>query len=243
MDIQPDGKEAVLGLINSYHEDNDFTSEESNDFKAVWDKCEGGLSENSDDYRDICYEVGKLYWYYYSYGITEDNQDNQSTKMKAARPWFEIVLDNSDESYSDYDLARVYKSIGDFYANIQTASYEAEDSGMYSTYWQDLSELITLNSVENSDKEIVKLEMYKLVINSIENYAVKFGSDGIEREELKRVLDNITEKICVSDSGETISLEEILNSDVEDGDKLKILKREIAERISFAERAIETAYK
>ena len=34
------------------------------------------------------FEIGKLYWYYYDYGRTEDS-DNQITRMKSAIQWFE----------------------------------------------------------------------------------------------------------------------------------------------------------
>lgn len=245
LEIQPDGRDAMLGLISAYHEDNDFTPEESNDFNAVWEECEDDLNKNTADYRDICYEIGKLYWYYYSYGITDENQDNQSTRMKSARPWFEIVLENSDENYENYDLAEVYESIGNFYENIQTAVYEAEDTGMYLSYWEDLSELMSLSEGEEKkiNKEIVELEMYKLVVNSIENYAVKFEADDVERDELENALDNIKNKLCVNEkTGEQVSIEAVITADIDDSDKLQTLKKDIAERISFSQKAIETAY-
>ena len=41
----------------------------------------------SHDYADLAFEIGKLYWYFYDYGKT-DQQDNQITRMKSSVQWF-----------------------------------------------------------------------------------------------------------------------------------------------------------
>ena len=41
-----------------------------------------GLREQ-DDYADLAYEIGRLYWYYYDYGKT-DTSDNQITRIKSS---------------------------------------------------------------------------------------------------------------------------------------------------------------
>lgn len=227
LDIQPDGEEAFEGLIEAYKDDNEFSANEANDFKGVWEECKNSLEKNKESYRDICFEVGKMYWYYYSYAVTDENTDNSTVRMKSAKNWFEDVVANSDESYNNFNMSKVYAGIGDFYTNIQTAQEEAEDVGMYSEYWDNLSELVGMTS--DLDQEIVRLEMYRLVVNSIENYAVKFANDDVNEEDLSNVLENVKESamsITVDNSSE----------------KLKNLLESVQERIPFAERAVKTAY-
>lgn len=231
LEIRPNGQEALMGLIEAYRDDGAFTVEEDNDFKAVWETCKVPLEENRQVYRDICFEVGKLYWYYYSYGLGEGNSNNQSTRMKSARNWFNDVVSHADSSYENYDMAVVYASIGEFYANIQTAVEEADDSGMYGEYWRDLTELAEMMEEENTDKEIVSLEMYRLIINSIENYAVKFRNDQIEETELRNMMQKIEE--LFSGTGT-----EAANA----SDKIRNLRESITGRIEAANRAVETAY-
>lgn len=233
LEIRPNGKDAWMGLIEAYRDDGEFTVEEDNDFKAIWEACGASLEENAGDYRDICFEIGKLYWYYYTYGRGEENSDNQSTRMKSARPWFNTVKDNTDKSYENYDMAVVYANIGDFYAEIQTAVEEAADSGMYGNYWEDLTGLVDLIEQENTDKEIVSLEMYRLVVNSIENYAVKFRNDKVEKYELQEMMDKIKKQF--QDKGSAAAADQA-------SDKIRELQQHITGRIEAAERAIETAY-
>lgn len=226
LEINPVGEDALLGLIDAYRDDSDFTVDESNDFKAVWENSKAPLEKEESSYRDICFEVGKLHWYYYSYGISEGNTDNSSTRMKAAKTWFEDCLRHSNKNYENYEMATVYASIGDFYTNIQTAVEEADDAGMYADYWNNLTEMIEL--IDDSEQDIVNLEMYRLIVNSVENYAVKFENDGVEREAVEEMLEIVFEK------------SEKINPNT--SDKLKKLKNSISERISFAQRAVETAY-
>ena len=68
------------------------------------------LQQNSD-YGDLAFEIGKLYWYYYDYGKTE-NSDNQITRMKSAIQWFEAACTYGGEDSSYYTMAEMYRDIG-----------------------------------------------------------------------------------------------------------------------------------
>ena len=52
------------------------------------------------DYADLAFEIGKVYWYYYDYGKTEDS-DNQITRMKGSIKWFEDAVKYGSKE-SDY---------------------------------------------------------------------------------------------------------------------------------------------
>jgi len=227
LEIKPDGKTAFDGLLKAYKDDADFSTDEANEFRGIWEECKNSLEKDEEAYRDICFEVGKLYWYHYSYGKTGDNTDNATTRMKAAQAWFDNVISHSSESYENYQMAKVYSSIGNFYSNIQTAVVEAEDAGMYIDYWNNLTELADLAG--ESTQDIVILETYRLIVNSIENYSVKFANDGVPENDLSNVLENV--------SGEASSIKVD-----ESSDRLKNLQDTVNARAPFAERAIETAY-
>ena len=81
---------------------------------------------------------------------------------------------------------------------------------------------------ENDENEIVKLEVYKLAIYSIETYARKFKADGISQEDMKSLFTAVKEAVS--------SVEETT-------DKVKYIKDEVLSRFDSADSAIENAYR
>lgn len=82
IDILPGNSEAYFGIIEAFKDDAVFSLEEEELFKKKINSNLTVLQQNSD-YGDLAFEIGKLYWYYYDYGKTE-NSDNQITRMKSA---------------------------------------------------------------------------------------------------------------------------------------------------------------
>ena len=68
--------------------------EEANQLTKYIKSNKAALQADPANYTEICFETGKLYWYYYDYG---DGTDNQVTRAKSAVEWFQDVLDNAPE--------------------------------------------------------------------------------------------------------------------------------------------------
>ena len=88
-------KDAYLALIQTYkNNDSRFSVEEANQLTKYIKSNKAALQADPANYTEICFETGKLYWYYYDYG---DGTDNQVTRAKSAVEWFQDVLDNAPE--------------------------------------------------------------------------------------------------------------------------------------------------
>ena len=223
VDIKPTDTKAYLGLIAAFKDDAVFTVEEENEFKKKINNNLSGLREQ-DDYADLAYEIGRLYWYYYDYGKT-DTSDNQITRIKSSVQWFSDAYDYGSEE-SDYHLiTQVYKEIGQFTRDVTLNVEEASDKGTYAPYFQNLEDLLEI--VDGEDSEIVNLEVYKLCLNSIENYARKFKSDGIEESRIQAFYQDVLDR---TDAVDTTT------------DKTDEIKQQILERKDAAQDAIKNAY-
>jgi eukaryotic-like serine/threonine-protein kinase len=226
IDIKPEENKAYLGLIETFKNDTTFTIEEE---EKLTKKLKPHLTDlrKNENYADLAFEIGKIYWYYYDYGKTAST-DNETTRMKHSVTWFNDAVEYGLTS-GDREMAAVYGKIGEFHQNIDQNIVEASDSGTYKIYWDNLQTLLKEEVTDNPDEgEIVKLELYKTTMNSIEMYARKFKADGIEESEIRSVFESVKE------STERIST---------NNDKMEAIKNNIINRIPAIEKAIENAYR
>lgn len=173
---QPD---AYLGLIQAYKEnDSRFTVEEAQQIEKLISNHREELKETGN-YTDICFETGKLFWYYYDYG-----NENQITRAKSSVEWFDEVLANAEEGYPNIGMAKVYSNVGSFYRDITLQVTEASDTGKYRPFFEDLSELMRTVAKDDSEAEIVRLELLEMMRSAIQQYATKFKGDGIKENEM-----------------------------------------------------------
>jgi len=226
VDIKPMQTEPYHGMISAYKDDAAFTVEEEKKFKA---KITANLSElrNQEDYGELAFEVGKLYWYYYNYGKTE-TADNQVTRMKSAIEWFEDATRSGGQSADYYLMSAVYRDIGKFNRDITINIEEASDKGKYGPYWKNIADLVAMLSSDENESEIIQLETYKLAMYSIETYARKFKADGISQEAMTELFNAVKSAAANVDTT---------------SDKTEKLKNDVMGRIESAQAAISNAYR
>lgn len=227
IDIKPTANDAYLGLIEFFKSDTVFTVEEEEQLKKKMTTNFTNVAEDDTEYADLAFEIGKLYWYYYDYGRTENN-DNQITRMKSSTQWFEdaVTYGTADRDY--YEMAIIYRDIGKFNAEINSQIEEASDKGLYLPYWENIQSLLTLVEENPDESELVKLELYKLAANAIENYARKFKADGVKEKEIRAVFETVKKS--------TVNV-------VTTTDKTETMKNEIINRFETIEKSITNAYR
>ena len=226
IDIKPMAIEAYIGMIEAFKDDAAFSTSEEELLKKNLDVNLAQL-RTQEQYAELAFELGKLYWYYYDYGKTE-TADNQITRMKSSIQWFEDAVEYGDASSDNYLMASTYKEIGKFNRDITLQIEEADDKGKYAPYWENLEKLTEQISKSKNENEIIELEIYKLVMYSIENYARKFKSDDISQEQMNSLYKAVQQ--AVSDVSTST-------------DKTKELKNDVVERLDSANQAIENAYR
>ncbi len=223
IEIKPTSLEAYYGLIRAYKDDAVFSIEEEAQFKSV---INANLSElrEEPEYATLAYEIGKLYWYYYDYGKTEVT-DNQITRMKSAIQWFEDANQYGIVDSEYYVMAEIYKEIGEFHRDVTLNVEEASDAGTYLPYYSNLKELFEIAKQE--ENEMICLEVYKLCINSLENYVRKFRIDGVGQEELELFYADV-----LASTKATVTTT----------DKTESIRNDILSREEYVNLAIESAY-
>lgn len=198
-------KDAYLGMIQAFKEnDAVFTVAEANLLDKYIMNHKDELQANKRDYTEICFETGKLFWYYYDYG---DGSDNQVTRAKSAIEWFQDVVDQAPQDYENLGMAKAYASIGMFYRDITTNITEASDKGNYKPLFDNLTELIPAVAENADENEIVRLELVELTRGALQQYATKFKVDGVTEQEilslyqqLEQVIDAIQTTTDVTDA-------------------------------------------
>lgn len=173
-------KDAYLGLLDTYKNNDDnnvFSVEEAGNIEKIIMNNRKYLENNKEAYVDICYEIGKMFWYHY------DSPD-QVTRAKNSVKWFEIVKNQAPDNYENIGMAEVYSYIGTFYRDIAMKVAEASDKGMYKNLYDDISQLVNDVATDENESEIVRLELLEMSRSAIHQYATKFKVDGVSKEDL-----------------------------------------------------------
>lgn len=216
-------KEAYLGLIQAFKEnDSVFSVEEGKLIEKLIKNNKAALQENPENYTEICFETGKLYWYYYDYA-----DGSQIAKAKSSIEWFQDVIDNAPNGYENLGMAKVYANIGIFYRDITTNITEANDKGKYKPLFDNLVELMNSVAQDENESEIVRFELIELTRGAIQQYATKFKVDGITKEQITELYSSVVDTV---------------NSIEATADKTSQLKTKIISNLPDTKAAIESAY-
>lgn len=171
INVKPEILDPYFGLVESFKTDGVFDKDEE---KSLLDLLSGNLEYLKDDekYGEFSYEVGKLYWFYYS---GEDGDVVSTT-------WFK---ESMDLGYNK-EMSTTYYNLGMFKKDIQKAIIESDDSGMYKKYWENL-----IKAKDTDGGEMIELQLYSAIAEAISNYSYRFNTDGVSEEELRNAIVDI----------------------------------------------------
>lgn len=102
IELCPGKPDAYLELIRLIGVDERFTLEE----ERLWQGAAPGIVpelQGKRCYGEVCYEMGRLYWFYYEYGSSD------SARLRSSRPWFEAAA--ADEGFGSRRTADVYARV------------------------------------------------------------------------------------------------------------------------------------
>lgn len=224
IDIKPTVFDAYYKFIDAMKMDAVYTVQEEEQFKNKLNVNLTGLRQ-LPEYSKLSYEIGKLYWYYYDYGRT-GGADNQITRIKSAIQWFEDAVEYGTEEDSFRFLASNYADIGRFNRDITLNVAEASDRGTYAPYWESITQQI--QNMDEDESEMIKLEVYKLALYSIESYARKFKADGIEQQDMNSLLSEAEDAVKAVETTSDITEQ---------------LQKDLISRFQAAEEAVANAYR
>ena len=177
IEYSPKEMDPYFGIIDAIKQDGVFTKEEETQFLDLLNPSLS-LLEKSPRFKELAFEVGRLYWLYY----------NDSSSQEIASRWFKDA-----KGYSD--LADVYASIGSFPTDVVKAANEGTDAGMYKKQWN------LLDSV-SGQSELVALHIAKARVELVNNYPYRLKADGVSKDEILSKLNEITSLIQKSQERE-----------------------------------------
>ena len=166
IEYSPKDIDPYFGIIDAIKQDGVFTKEEETQFLDLLNPSLS-LLEKSPRFKELAFEVGRLYWLYY----------NDDSSQEIASRWFKDA-----KGYSD--LADVYASIGSFPTEVVKAANEGTDVGMYKKQW-DL-----LDSV-SGQSELIALHIAKARVELVNNYPYRLKADGVSKDEILSKLNEI----------------------------------------------------
>lgn len=181
------------GLIDLYKQDSSFSTDERSVLqRQVQQNLEAIEGRSLEDYVQLTYDIGTLYWFYYDYG---DTSDNQTTRMVSALPWFTTVQEvcvANNYAFDKLEMTDLFCRIGSFYRDYATNIREAADMGTYLSFWNTLEEFqVYLRN--NSEQELMEWESYKVIVYALENLMPKFKSDGVTRGQIETMIAAVRE--------------------------------------------------
>lgn len=177
IEYSPKEIDPYFGIIDAIKQDGVFTKEEETQFLDLLNPSLS-LLEKSPRFKELAFEVGRLYWLYY----------NDASSQEIASRWFKDA-----KGYSD--LADVYASIGSFPTDVVKAANEGTDAGMYKKQWS------LLDSV-SGQSELVALHIAKARVELVNNYPYRLKADGVSKDEILSKLNEITSLIQKSQERE-----------------------------------------
>lgn len=191
IELRPDrfeGYEALLSVVSSTEaccEDVNITDAEAAALELISENRDELMATSQEKYGRLCYEVGHALWFNY-----RSDLEDETAKMKHAMGWFNDAKNNLAEDNEYYGLSRLYYQIGSYNMNIQQLIDQDEDKGEYLAYWQQIEEMLELAS---SESKYAQLQMYRLAVISVINYAQSFANDGVSTSDMKAMLNEAEE--------------------------------------------------
>lgn len=195
IELDPSDEEAYLNLLKYYTENDDdavFTDDESKELISILNTKYSGnktneemLQGNASGYAKFAYEMGKAYWY--NYGSSDSEVVGQVT---LATRWFNKVQLLKDKSNNnEYENAKIYAKIGDYYTKLGTVDKAGDATVSYADYWNDLKSLYE----EPTDNQITRLYMMRSILYSLFKYTKEFKEANVSQKSIMEFVNRISQ--------------------------------------------------
>lgn len=198
INLEPTNPEGYQKILNSIMEDGVLVTSEDTYLRNLFSKevegktLEEYFSTNQKEYSDFAYDLAMDYWY--SYGSYNENGEFVSAReYQIACRWFAKVTqyDDTEECKRKYDTATIYNKIGEYYAQIGVINMAGDNEIQYSDY---LNDLIDVFDIECSNV-YTRLYLDKDILSQIIEHSVDYKAEGIEKEKLDALIDNVSEEV------------------------------------------------
>ncbi|MDE7121438.1 MAG: serine/threonine protein kinase, partial [Oscillospiraceae bacterium] len=168
-------KNAYLGIFEAYLENDGydavFDEKEIEHMKKLMLNYKADLQANPEDYADVCYEIGELYWWYYY------DDKNEIVRQQEAVKWFQRVIENTGEDYDakKLELATAYSEIGSTLQELTALSTKGNvDDDTYKQLFDNIKNMVDEIGSSTNTRDIVHLEMLEMARVVLRQYVYDF---------------------------------------------------------------------
>lgn len=193
--LNPSKGEAYVGMLDTMvNYDGNFSSEEEEQVRSILNYSGDTnrtnveyLSQNTDDYNKVAYELGVSYFYSY----------NETGNKSASTKWLGIAseAESSDElSQVEIDRAKKLYKIAGYHDRMRVQKKTGDSLVSYKDFWQDLIDISDGNLVA-TDNNVTAMIMYKELTYQIFDNAKNFMQAGVSQEEMEEQVEKAEEAI------------------------------------------------
>ncbi|MBE6808053.1 MAG: serine/threonine protein kinase [Ruminococcaceae bacterium] len=161
----------VLSTLSVALDDN------SGKYTKSVDVLEKLKDSNPEGYKQVCYEIGETYIFYYNVGVEKD-------KYQAASTWLKETVD-------DYPVAKIYCDISSSLQNIDKYVKAEQTAKLYEEFENLWGEVETLHDEVADSEDDLKIHVWNAIVSMINSNCKEF-CEVASKNELKSMLNKIS---------------------------------------------------
>ena len=192
--IDPSKLGAYEALLEAYEDNGEFGNKDGSTLAALFGEYSG--DRNTEEYVDMCYRVGFMYFNFY----TENGNNSFQAKVVKSAPYFkevhEILENNSDISFAQQNAAESYYTVTSFYKSnngMQLAKAHTLDElrELLSAFSKCMDELDNFDESNDPSAQAIKLSQYSSFANQINELRNEFAAVKVSESEVQSLIDEI----------------------------------------------------
>lgn len=188
--IYPNDTRAYLKLLEAYEQEGVFGKEQNDAFLALYNANREGFTIGSDDFSELNYKIGMMYFNYY---ISESGEVQFSERVQKAYPFFKENYENASDNFSEKKISDCYYQICLFYKTyiLNNINVEEASKSDYETLLDTIDAALT--EVEDAGA-YDQLTLYNGVVMLLYDQRANLKSANLEQERVLTLLDDVYEK-------------------------------------------------
>lgn len=192
--IDPSKLGAYEALLEAYEDNGEFGSKDGSTLAALFGEYSG--DRNTEEYVDMCYRVGFMYFNFY----TENGNNSFQARVVKSAPYFkevhEILENNSGISFAQRNAAESYYTVTSFYKSnngMQLAKAHTLDElhDLLGAFSKCMDELDNFDESNDPSAQAIKLSQYSSFANQINELRNEFAAVKVSESEVQSLINEI----------------------------------------------------
>lgn len=188
--IYPNDTRAYLKLLEAYEYEGTFGKEQNDLFLALYNKNQTGFEVGSDEFAELNYKVGMMYFNYY---ITESGEEQFSERVQKAYPFFKQNYENASDNFAEKKISDCYYQICQFYKTYILTNTNVEEASKsdYDMLLNTIDDALIL--VEDAGA-YDQLTLYNGIFMFLFDQKINLKSANVDKNRILTLMDSVYEK-------------------------------------------------